>query len=291
MKKWLKYSILLILITLSTFLTTGCTADDMENIDIIVTNYPNEYITKNLYKEHAKIESIYPDGVNINDYKFSTKQKKDFSKKDLFIYNGLIEKERDLAIDLLELNPNLKIIDSAYVLETDYSPEELWLNPSSLLMMSQNIRLGLEEYISSNVLKEEVDSKYEELKIVLSELDANYRITIENTDDKVIVVDNAALKFLEKFELQVLCIDSDATDKTISDVKNLIEEKKISYIYTFVGEEKSDNAEAITSEYPDVKIVELHKLDNISDNERSEDKNYLSIMEENLNLLKQELYQ
>ena len=144
MKKLLKRNLFIITITLLVFLLTGCTTDSMENIDIIVTNYPNEYVTKNLYKDHATITSIYPDGVDIANYKINDKQKKDFSKKDLFIYNGLIEKERNLALDLLELNPNLKIIDSAYVLETNYSPEELWLNPSSLLMMAQNIRIGLE---------------------------------------------------------------------------------------------------------------------------------------------------
>lgn len=291
MKKWLKYSLLTLMFLGTTTLTTGCTADDMENIDIIVTNYPNEYITENLYSEHATISSIYPDGVDINNYKINDKQKKDFSTKDLFIYNGLIEKERNLAIDLLELNPDLKIIDSAYVLETDYSPEELWLNPSSLLMMSQNIRLGLEEYITSNVLKEEVDEAYEKLKIELSELDANYRITIENTDENIIVVDNSALKFLEKFGLEVLCIDSDATDKIISDVENLIKDKKISYIYTFNGENNSDNTKDLIAKYPETKVLALHRLDNISDNDRSEEKNYLSIMEENLDLLKQELYQ
>ena len=113
-----KLFFLLILILL--FLATGCTNDDMENIEIIVTNYPNEYITKMLYDEHAMISSIYPDGVDINEYKISKKQKNDFASKDLFIYNGLIEKERNLALDLLEINPNLKIIDTAYVLETDY---------------------------------------------------------------------------------------------------------------------------------------------------------------------------
>ena len=136
----------------SSFLTSGCTSDNMDNIEVTVTNYSTEYIMKELYDEHANITSIYPDGVDVNDYKVSDKQKKDFSKTDLFIYNGLIEKERDLAVDLLSLNPNLKIIDTAYVLETDYSPEELWLNPSSLLMMSQNVRLGLQEYISSTYL-------------------------------------------------------------------------------------------------------------------------------------------
>lgn len=290
MKKYLKYSILLLILSV-TLLTTGCTADDMENIDIIITNYPNEFVTKELYSEHATITSIYPDGVDIDDYVISDKQKKDFSKKDLFIYNGLIEKERNLAIELLDLNPHLKIIDSSYVLETDYQVESLWLNPSSLLMMAQNIRIGLEEYISSNVLKEKVDETYEKLKIELSELDANYRLTIENTDNKTIIVDAAGLKFLEKFGLTVICIDSSATEKTISDVKKLINEKQVSYIYTFVNEEVSDNAKSITETFPDIKMLKLHKLDNISDSERMEEKNYLEIMEENLNLLKQELYQ
>ena len=284
-----KLFFLLILILL--FLTTGCTNDDMENIEIIVTNYPNEYITKMLYDEHAMISSIYPDGVDINEYKISKKQKNDFASKDLFIYNGLIEKERNLALDLLEINPNLKIIDTAYVLETDYSPEELWLNPSSLLMMAQNVRLGLEEYITNNYLKKEIDSSYEELKLSLSELDANYRVDVENTTNKTVVVASSALKYLEKFGLQVICLDNDANEKTISDAENLIKNKTISYIFTFKGEKTSEKANGLLKKYPDIKTLELHKLDNISDSERSEKKNYLTIMQDNLESLKQELYQ
>ena len=284
-----KLFFLLILILL--FLTTGCTNDDMENIEIIVTNYPNEYITKMLYDEHAMISSIYPDGVDINEYKISKKQKNDFASKDLFIYNGLIEKERNLALDLLEINPNLKIIDTAYVLETDYSPEELWLNPSSLLMMAQNVRLGLEEYITNNYLKKEIDSSYEELKLSLSELDANYRVDVENTTNKTVVVASSALKYLEKFGLQVICLDNDANEKTISDAENLIKNKTIRYIFTFKGEKTSEKANGLLKKYPDIKTLELHKLDNISDSERSEKKNYLTIMQDNLESLKQELYQ
>ena len=148
--KRLKTLLLMITMIPAIFLLTGCENDSMDNIEIIVTNYPNEYVVRNLYGEHATITSIYPDGVDINNYKISKKQKTEYSKKDLFVYNGLIEKERNLAVDLLEMNPDLKIIDTAYVLETDYSPEELWLNPSSLLMMSQNVRLSLVEYITSS---------------------------------------------------------------------------------------------------------------------------------------------
>ena len=290
--KNIKYLFLTIVLLIPiALITTGCTDDSMDNIEIIVTNYPNEYITKKLYENHATITPIYPDGVDINNYKISNKQKHDYAKKDLFVYNGLIEKERNLAIDLLDINPNLKIIDTAYVLETDYSPEEMWLNPSSLLMMSQNIRLGLEEYITSAYLQKEVDDAYDKLKIELSELDADYRVAVESTEHKTIIVADSALKYLEKFGLDVICIDSDANQKTLSQAEKAIKNKSVSYIMLFKGEEVNENAKKLLDTYTDIQKLELHKLDNISDTERSNKENYNTIMRSNLELIKKELYQ
>ncbi len=290
MKKIKLFGLLLIVLVVS-FFATGCTGDNMEGINILVTNYPNEYVTKRLYGEHSTITSIYPDGVDITNYEINNKLKKDFSKYDLFIYNGLIEKERNLAVDLLDLNPDLMIIDSAYVLETDYSPEELWLNPSSLLMMAQNVRLGLEEYISSTVLKEEIDLAYDELKVELSEVDANYRIDVENTNNKTIVVANSALKYLEKFGLTVYCADGDATDKTMAEVENLINENKVSYVYSFKEEELNERLKKIVEDNKDkVSVLEMHKLDNITDEERNNKEDYISLILNNLELIKKEIY-
>ncbi len=290
--KDIKYLFLTIVLLIPiALITTGCTDDSMDNIEIIVTNYPNEYITKKLYENHATITPIYPDGVDINNYKISNKQKHDYAKKDLFVYNGLIEKERNLAIDLLDINPNLKIIDTAYVLETDYSPEEMWLNPSSLLMMSQNIRLGLEEYITSTYLQKDVDDAYDKLKIELSELDADYRVVVESTEHKTIIVADSALKYLEKFGLDVICIDSDANQKTLSQAEKAIKNKNVSYIMLFKGEEVNENAKKLLDTYTDIQKLELHKLDNISDTERSNKENYNTIMRSNLELIKKELYQ
>ena len=272
-------------------LLTGCTSDSMDNIEIVVTNYPNEYIVKNLYGNHATIISIYPDGVDIENYKISNKQKHEYAQKDLFVYNGLLEKERNLALDLLEINPNLKIVDTAYVLETDYSPEELWLNPSSLLMMSQNVRISLNEYITSNYLKLEVNDAYDELKIQLSEVDAEYRVAVDSTNMKTILVADSALKYLEKFGLNVVCIDTDATQKTLADAENLIQSGIISYVFLFHGQTPNDHTQNLLTKYTSLKTIELHKLDNITDEERSEKKDYLSIINENLESIKKELYQ
>ena len=282
---------LLLIILLVPFLMTGCTNDTMDNIEIIVTNYPNEYVVKNLYGDHATITSIYPDGVDIDNYEINNKQKNEYSKKDLLVYNGLLEKERNLAVDLLSINPDLKIIDTAYVLETDYSPEELWLNPSSLLMMSQNVRLSLNEYVTSTYLKKEIDEAYEELKIKLSEVDAEYRVAVESTNNKTVVVADSALKYLEKFGLNVICIDSDATQKTLTDAENAINEGTINYIFLFKGQKANDNVKNIMDNHSDVKTIELHKLDNLSDEERSEKYDYISIMRDNLESIKKELYQ
>ena len=290
--KNIKYLFLTIVLLIPiALITTGCTDDSMDNIEIIVTNYPNEYITKKLYENHATITPIYPDGVDINNYKISNKQKHDYAKKDLFVYNGLIEKERNLAIDLLDINPNLKIIDTAYVLETDYSPEEMWLNPSSLLMMSQNIRLGLEEYITSTYLQKGVDDAYDKLKIELSELDADYRVAVESTEHKTIIVADSALKYLEKFGLNVICIDNDASPKTISDAEAMIEDGDISYIYTFEGDSLNDTAKDLLNTYSDLKRQNLHKLNNLSDDDRSNKLTYINIMNNNLDYIRQELYQ
>lgn len=272
-------------------LATGCKKDNMEDIDIAVTNYPNEFLVDRLYGEHAKINTVYPDGVDISNYKITSKQKQNYSDMELFVYTGLLEKERDLAGDLLNLNKDLKIIDTSYVLETEYSTEELWLNPSSLLMMAQNVRLGLKEYITSNYLSKKVDKAYNKLKIELSELDADYHLTVENTDNKVIVTSDSALKFLEKFNLKVICLDNDSTEKDVEEVKKIVDDGTINYIFTFKGEKLSQNAEEVIKYNNNIKKLELNKIDNISDNDRDEGKNYITLMNENLDLLKQELYQ
>lgn len=288
----MKKKIFLLLIILGISLTTtGCKQDNMEDIDIAVTNYPNEYIINRLYGKHSTINRVYPDDVIINEYNVTKKQKNNFSNMGLFVYTGLVEKERKLAVDLLDINSDLKIIDTSYVLETEYSNEELWLNPSSLLMMAQNVRLGLKEYVTSNYLSKEIDSSYNKLKVDLSELDADYRLAVENTNNKVIIVGDSSLKFLEKFGLKVYCLDSDTTDKDIEEVNKLFISGAVNYIFKYKNDEINDTTKRIMTINPTVKTLELNKIDNITDDDRTNGKDYITLMNENLDTLKQELYQ
>lgn len=273
------------------FLLTGCfKKDNLEDITIYTTAYPTEYIVHELYGEHSTVKSIYPNNISINDYTLTDKQLKDYSKTDLFIFNGL-SKEKDYLVDMFHYNKRLMIIDATQSIEMNYNVNELWMDPSNFLMLTSNIKNGLLEYISNHYLKEEIEKNYNELKIKISNLDASLKLMSSNSQYKTIVVDNQALKFLEKYGFTVISIqDTDSlTQKVKNEVYQLIESGQVDYIYTL----DEDNLSDVVKEFQvntDVKILELHKLDNLTDKERSENEDYISLLSNNIDLLKNEVY-
>ena len=277
---------------LLTFLCTGCfKKDNLEGVEIVTTAYPYEYIANYLYGSHSLVTSIYPDGTDIDNYHLSQKRINDYSKKELFIYSGL-DNDKDLALELLEKNKNLMIIDATPGMETFYGKEELWLNPSNLLMISQNIRDGLNEYITNNYLKKEIDEAFQNIKIELSELDAEIRLTATNATRKTIVVNSDVLLFLEKYGFTVISLDdtkNPVTEKTINEVKDLIKKKEINHIFILEKTTKNNTVNNIIKE-TSIPTLTFKKIDNMTDTERDNSENYISIMKSNIDLLKSELY-
>ncbi len=286
----MKKIIIILIITL--FFTTACfKRDSMEDISIITTVYPIEYVTNRLYGENSIVNSVYPDGTNIIKEKLKAKQIRDYSKKELFIYNGL-SSDKDIATSFIKNNRRIKIIDATFGMEYENSLEELWLNPSHLLMISQNIRTGLKEYVTNTYLEKEIDERYEQLKIDLSELDAEIKLTIQNANNKIIATTSTTLKYLEKYGLTVYVLNEGDNnyEKNFETVKNLIGSKKISSFYILeYDENNSELRQELTTTYK-LKELIFRKLDNIKEEERDNKKDYLIIMKENIDLLKKELY-
>lgn len=273
-------------------LTSGCfKRDTLENIDVITTVYPTEFVSNMLYGEHSTITSIYPNDTDSFNYQLTNKQVNDYSQKDLFIYNGITD-DKEMAFEFLSKNKNLLIIDATYGMDITYHEAELWLNPSNLLMLSQNIRNGLKEYITNSYLKKEIDKNYEELKVELSEVDAELRLTASNASRKTIVVNSDALKFLEKYGFEVISLDDKNTtisEKTIQDVNDLIANGEVKTIFLLENEKNSPELEQIL-ENGNIKSSTFRRIDTITDKERKDKNNYLTIMTSNIELLKKELY-
>ena len=273
-------------------LLTGCSIrrDNMEDIEIYTTNYPIEYIVDRLYGEHSTVHSIYPDGVSVDQYKLTTKQIKDYSKSDLFVFNGL-SNEKDYVSEMRDNNKNLKIIDTTLSMEYTNGVEELWLDPSNFLMMAQNVKKGFKEYINNYYLNNDISNNYEELKIDASNLDAKIKQTVSNAESKTIVVASDMFKYLEKYGLTVYSLEnnSNLTNKTITEVTTLINQGKISYIFTKENEDIDKVVQDIVKQ-TGVKSQAWHTLTNITETQRNAHQDYFDLMNENIEALKNELY-
>ena len=87
----------------------------------------------------------------------------------------------------------------------------------------------------------------------------------------------------------VLDENSDDYQKTLSTVKSMISNGEIQNIYVKSNEEVSDKINDLATEN-NLTIQRWHTLANITEDERSENKDYFSIMNDNLELLRYELY-
>ena len=326
------------ILLLSVFLLTGCTlfkSDAMEDIEVYTTTYPINYLVTYLYGDHSTIHSIYPSGVNFKEYELSDKKMSEYAKSDLFVFNSQ-DIERDYAVEMINDNRNLKLIDTAYGMTYDYSIEELWLNPYNYLMMANNIKNSLSEYITNPYLVEGIKNNYDNLQYDLSKLDATYQESLKDTKYTTIVTDNSLFKYLEKYNIEVISLEENIVTLTIAEgdklsdisskynisisdiltynnktdealnigetikipikviessdvnkVKKLISEKKIKYIYSDTNE-TNDTVKKLIDDNK-LELVTINTLYSIDGGASSNNDTYLTIMNNNLDLLKKEL--
>lgn len=284
------------LIVFITLFTTGCKKDSMDDITIYTTTYPIEYITNELYGENSNVYSIYPNEV----IELSDKLINDYSSANMFVYNGL-SNEKNYTVKMLNNNKNLMPVDATMGMENENGIEELWLNPSNFLMLCLNIKNGMKEYIDNTVLRKQIDTNYEKLKLDISELDAEIKLLIENADDTHILVSNNAFKFLEKkyndpnntkvkkINVYSVANDNNLNDETIAEIKKQINNKTISNIIMFPNDVLTDEVESLLKEN-NINKLYFDPLTTLSVDNKNSGKDYVTVMKENLDVLKIELY-
>ena len=272
------------------FLITGCfKKDNLENITIYTTAYPIEYITNQLYGSHSIIKSIYPDGIDISKYELTNKQIKEFSKGNLYIFNGL-SNEKSYIQPMFKKNKDLMIIDATGSMDSNLS-DELWLNPSNFLMISLNIKNGLLKYINNHYLSKEIEEKYEDLKVNISNIDAKLKLLSENNPNTTLIVDSDKLKFLENYGFRVISLEENdnLTDKVKTDALSLLKSKDCEYIFTLDEDNINKTVNSIKSA-TNAKILELNNLSTITDEQRASKEDYITLITENIEKLKEEVY-
>lgn len=276
-----------IVLLMSLFLLTGCLEEEKLDKIAYTTYYPLEFATNYMYKDFATVKSIYPNGIDTSKYTLTDKQKSIYASSDMFVYAGVTD-EVKLAAEFLNTNQNISIIDGTKGLSYSSEVCELWLDPSNYLMIARNIKSTLIDYANNVYDEEKIDKLYDELKIKISEIDVDLTMMGKNASKKNILVTNDSFNFLSKYNINVISIKEGDT-KSINDAKKLINSGEIKYAYVLRGNTLSEEIETFIKNY-NLEKIEIDSMYTITDEDKNNGNDYLSIMTENINKFKTELF-
>lgn len=279
MKKIIKLAVLsLFLLSLA-----SCFKDDkLTNDNVYTTIYPIQYLTNYLYGENKTVTSIYPNGADVRKYELTNKQKDTYHKGALFVYNGLTN-EKELAREFLNDNKNILLIDISYGLNFDNALEELWLSPNNYLMLAKNIKDNLIEYTTSKTVVEAIEKKYLKLEETLSYMDAELRSIASSAimdGNYTLVVSSNKLRFLENYGFDVIVLDDVNVNENV--LKTNFKSEKYKDIYLCDIDKKTELITKLESDYK-ANVIKVNTLYTLTDAEVAANENYLTIMDDLIN--------
>lgn len=256
---------------------TGCDSKKIEKANILTTSYALQYLVDRLAINKDGVDTIFPAGVNTDDYTLTDKQIKKFAtKNDIFVYNGLT-KERKIALNLINTNNHLTVIDCTKGMSIINNGEELFLSPSNYLMLAQNMKNEFLEQTTSRVTKEEIESKYEKLKLTISTYDASLKEIASLSKNNTIVAGNSTFEFLEKYGFNVLTVESkDNIKNDMQYAKEAVKSKVAQYVFVLSTDEETENVKTLVS-LGATKVV-INSMNNLTEDNKTNKVTYETIM-------------
>ena len=125
----------------------------------------------------------------------------------------------------------------------------------------------------------------------ISELDVLLYNIGKNGNYDTLLVGNSVFEYLTKYNINIISIDpkNETIDKSYASAKKMIQDKKINYIYFLQGDEITDSQTKFITDNSLVKI-EIPNIFTLTDDDRKDNKDYISIMNSIIYEYKKELY-
>ena len=302
------FAIILFLIT-----NFGYGLKESDKPTIFTTIYPEYDFVKSIVKDKMKVVRLIEPGVEIHTYEPSSKDMIKISESDAFIYTGdamepwaknIIEAIDEYNVKIIDTSKNIDMIDIDEFME-DYSllDEEnheehennnhdeldghIWMNPKNAIIMIDTI---LEEII-------EIDPKNKDFytenalkyKNEILKLDEEIEKSLKENDINVLVFGGefSYSYFCQRYNLGVIsCYTAcgEHQEPSISRIKQVIDYIKENNIKNIYYEELSEGQiSQMISEETDANSKVFNTLHNVTQEEIRENKNYITIMRDNLN--------
>lgn len=292
---------------LLSILFIGCSQSNDINknneFEIYTSLYPFQYITEQIGGDTVAVHSILPPGADAHTYEPTSKEVISIAKGDLFFYLGagmesfaetVAESLASQDVKLIEIAGDKSLFingehehdDDHGHHHSDYDPH-VWLDPLRLIQIAEIIK---DELISLNPdAKELYEENYQALNVDLTLLDKSFQDMIEKKKNKQILVSHAAYGYwedrygIEQISVNGLSSSSEPSQKELTDI--IRQTKKYNLKYILFEENTSNRVSEIIQDEIGAEAAVIHNLEVLTEQDIKDNKDYLSIMQSNLDTL------
>ncbi len=277
--------------------------DDTEDTVIVTSFYPLFDVSESITKGRMEVINITPQGLSPHDFDPSPRDIRTINNADIFFYNGSglepwAEKIEDIVssnVKVINTSSFFNLQESSHDYDHDHghshghSHDEkdphIWLDP---LMQREIVDIVLKEIIEIDEEGSEYYKKNaEDLKKALYNLHESYEDGLSDCELNHVVISHASLFYLsERYGFEMITIsgispEEEPSPSKIAEISDTVLSKDIRHIL-FETTIPKDLAETIANE-TGAETITFNPLESLS---KGDNRNYISIMEENLEILK-----
>jgi zinc transport system substrate-binding protein len=258
--------------------------------------------TKKIGGDKIKTVNLVPAGTEPHDWEPTSTDIASLEKADILIYNGAgMEHWLDKVSGTLK-NDKLTLVEASKGLDLleghseegeekeEYDPH-VWLSPKNAKKQMEAIKNTLVKVDPSN--KEYYEKNYEDNAKKFDELDKEFKDTLVTSKNKDIIVAHQAFGYLckeyglKQVPIEGLSADSEPDPARMTDIIKFAKEHNVKTI--FFEELVSPKVSETIAIAIGAKTAMLNPLEGLSDEELKKGSDYISVMKQNLKVLKEAL--
>ncbi|WP_075982680.1 metal ABC transporter solute-binding protein, Zn/Mn family [Bacillus massilinigeriensis] len=311
-----KFTALILLFISVIFIISGCSnptntkkAGNKDKLIVYTTVYPLQYFTERIGGKWVEANTVYPPGADEHTFEPTQKDMMKLADSDLFFYIGFgLEGFVESTKDTLK-NEQVRLVAAGEKvhMDSDSSKEEnheeedghdhgdvnphIWLDP----VYSKDMVQVIEKELIKAMPKHEKEFAANSKKLLdeLDKLDARYEDVIAKANNKEIIVSHAAFGYwenryhLKQTSISGLSTSSEPSQKELKQIIAIAKDKNIKYI--FFEQNVTSKLTKIVQNEIGAKPLTLHNLSVLTDEDIKKDRNYMTIMYDNLDALEKAL--
>jgi zinc transport system substrate-binding protein len=298
---------------------SGSTAEEPGRVRVVASFYPLAFLAGEIGGERAHVVNLVPAGVEPHDWTPKSRDMQAIARAQLFLYNGAgfegwvedvlggfkagegpLPVEASRGVRLIRTGENgdrEEGHDHGEHPADGHAHDDLtvdphtWVSPKSALIMAENLYNAFVRVDGAH--RAHYEANYRELAERLKALDERYTRELSGLSKREVVVSHAAFGYLcrdyglRQVAIMGLSPEAEPRAQDLLAVKRFVEERGVKVI--FFEELVSDRLARTLAQEAKVDTLVLNPLEGLTPAQEKAGETYLTLMERNLEHLKQAL--